>query len=272
MKTAIIIPARYGSTRFPGKPLALIAGKSMLQRVYELAQEASKDIPNVTILIATEDQRIADHAGAIGAPFVMTSEDCATGSDRALDAIKNAALNVDFILNLQGDAPFTPIEAINAMLEKAQTTPDIEALTPVRRLTWAQLDRLRENKKTTPFSGTTATVDASGKALWFSKNIIPGIRKETTLREQSDMSPVLQHMGLYGFTPATLEKFCALPQSTYENLEGLEQLRMLENGISLQTVEVTLTKSPAMSGIDTPEDLARAEEIFKQLDAAEQEG
>jgi len=150
------------------------------------------------------------------------------------------------------------------MLNAAQNTEQLEALTPVRRLTWAQLDKLRENKKTTPFSGTTATVDKNGRALWFSKNIIPAIRKEEKHREQSDMSPVLQHIGLYGFTPEALKKFCALPQSPYENLEGLEQLRMLENGIKLQTVEIFLEKGPAMSGIDTPEDLERAEALLSQ--------
>lgn len=255
MKIAIIIPARYGSTRFPGKPLALIAGQSMLSRVVDLAREAADGRASVTV--ATEDQRIGTHAAEIGVDCIVTSDECATGSDRALEAATQMDVRPDFIINLQGDAPFTPIEAIRAIMDAADGGHNV--VTPVHRLSWDALDQLRENKKVTPFSGTTCIVGGRGQAVWFSKNIIPAIRSED---RSQPLSPVYQHMGLYGYSTSALEKFCDLPQGYYEELEGLEQLRFLENGIAVQTV--TVDAAGAQSGIDSPEDLARAEEILNR--------
>ncbi len=253
MKTTIAIPARYASTRFPGKPLAEIGGISMLSRVVELA----RSIKGADVLVTTEDQRIADHAAEIDVECIITPEDCATGSDRVLAALKLRGEMPDYVLNLQGDAPFTPRHVIEALIKAFDDKPDV--VTPVHRLSWYDLDRLREAKKITPFSGTTAIV-SNGKALWFSKNIIPAIRKEDN---NAEASPVYQHMGLYGFRVDVLKRFCALPQSKYERLEGLEQLRMLENGIEITAVEVEIESGVIQSGIDTPEDLARAEALLK---------
>ena len=255
MKTAIIIPARYGSTRFPGKPLAEIGGQSMLSRVVDVARKAAEQFDDIDILVTTEDQRIADHASEIVVECILTG-DCTTGSDRVLAAAKASGQDYDFILNLQGDAPFTPPSVITAILDAFKTNPQV--VTPVHRLNWDDLDRLREAKKTTPFSGTTAIVK-DGKALWFSKNIIPAIRKED---RDAALSPVYQHMGVYGFRMDVLESFCALPQGYYEQLEGLEQLRMLENGIEISTVEVEIESGAIQSGIDSPEDLKRAEKLL----------
>lgn len=253
---AIVIPARYGSTRFPGKPLEMIAGKTMLERVADVANTAASD---VDVLVTTEDKRIADHAAQLGLECIMTGEDCATGSDRVLAAIKQAHRNYDFVINLQGDAPFTPPGVIAALISAWKTNPTLDVVTPVHQLSWENLDRLRESKKTTPFSGTTVTVDKYGRALWFSKNIIPTIRKED---RAAKLSPVLQHIGLYGYKTAALEAFCALPQGTYEKLEGLEQLRLLENGIAIQTVRVEIESGLIQTGIDSPEDIERAEALL----------
>ena len=263
----IVIPARYGSTRFPGKPLAQIAGKSMLQRVVELAQKAIDGRDNIDILVATEDERIANHAAEIGVAYVVTSDECRTGSDRALEAINQLETKPDFVLNLQGDAPFTPLSAINAILDSFNEKTEV--VTPIHQLRWDDLDHLRESKKTTPFSGTTAIIKDNGEAVWFSKNILPAIRKEKDMRLSADLSPVHQHMGLYGFRVDILEQFCALPQGHYEALEGLEQLRMLENDIKIQTVKVEVDAGRMQSGIDTPEDLARAEAILSEFGEAE---
>lgn len=259
MRLAIAIPARYGSTRFAGKPLAMIAGKTMLSRVVDAARKAAEGYENVDIFVTTEDKRIHDHADEIGIPCIDTPASCPTGSDRVLSAIRQLDNWPDFIINLQGDAPFTPPEVIKKIFDTFIEDPKLEVVTPVHRLRWSDLDRLREAKKNTPFSGTTATINAQGRALWFSKNILPAIRKEAQLRDTEEFSPVYQHIGLYGFRSDILEKFCRLPEGIYESLEGLEQLRMLENGIRIQAVEIDIAQGHIQSGIDSPEDLQRAE-------------
>jgi 3-deoxy-manno-octulosonate cytidylyltransferase (CMP-KDO synthetase) len=259
MKTAIIIPARYGSSRFPGKPLVKLAGESMLSRVVNVAREASANLKNVTLAVATEDSRIEDHCKEIGVQCVMTSDACKTGSDRVLEAAQHLGGDFDFVVGLQGDAPFTPVEAPYKMIQAFISDPTVEVVTPIVRLRWSELDALRESKKIVPFSGTTCVTDSKGKALWFSKNILPAIRKEN---RDEEYSPVQQHIGLYGFRFDILKKFVTLAEGRYEKLEGLEQLRLLENGISIQTVTLAVDVGRAQAGIDSPEDVIRAEKIL----------
>jgi 3-deoxy-manno-octulosonate cytidylyltransferase (CMP-KDO synthetase) len=142
------------------------------------------------------------------------------------------------------------------IIREFKRNPDLDVITPVHQLTWQELDALREAKKTTPLSGTTVTIDKNGNAMWFSKTIIPVLREEPKMRADK-LSPVYQHIGLYGYSIEALEKFCSLPQGYYEKLEGLEQLRLLENGISIRTVSIK--DAIVHSGIDSPEDLARAQ-------------
>jgi 3-deoxy-manno-octulosonate cytidylyltransferase (CMP-KDO synthetase) len=260
MNIAIIIPARYGSTRFPGKPLAMIGEQTMLARVVSVARAAAGGDPNIRIAVTTDDERIAAHARDIGAECLMTSPDCATGSDRVYQAARQMTPAPDFVINLQGDTPFTPPLILTRMIEEIrQRGAQIEVITPVHQLSWVDLDSLRENKKTTPFSGTTCVRGPEGRALWFSKQIIPAIRKEDRSQE---LSPVFQHIGIYGFAMKTLERFVNLPPSYTETLEGLEQLRMLENGLSIQTILIDESSAQIHSGIDTPEDLKRAEKLL----------
>jgi len=269
MHTAIIIPARYGSTRLPGKPLELIAGKTMLQRVYEVALEARSQVDfEVGILIATEDQRIVDHARELGATAVLTSKSCQTGTDRALEAIQHLPQKPDFVINLQGDAPLTPPDFIASVIHEFSNDVNLQVVTPVTQMTWDELDMLRENKITTPFSGTTAILNKYNDAIWFSKNIIPAIRKEKDLRQQTQKSPVYRHIGIYGYRRDVLEDYVTLEQSTYENLEGLEQLRLIENGYQIRAVCVDYKGRPSMSGIDSPEDIQRAETLLKKIEVA----
>ncbi len=264
MKTLIVIPARYGSTRLPGKPLALIAGRTLLGRVVEIAQETAKRGVGIEVVVATDDERIVEHAKSLGVASVMTDPDCPTGTDRVLEAAKKQKVRPDFVLNLQGDAPFTPPDFLTSMITYAESHPKLEMITPVYKLTWQDLDRLRENKKKTPFSGTTAIVDRNGKALWFSKSILPQIRGEEKLRATDPLSPVLGHIGLYGYSLPFLEKFVSWPQGHYETLEGLEQLRVLENGSTIQAIIVDYKGRPRLSGVDSPEDVVRAEQVIKE--------
>ena len=147
------------------------------------------------------------------------------------------------------------------MIEAFQKNSSIEVVTPVINLRWEELDNLREQKKITPFSGTTAIVNTHGQALWFSKNILPAIRKEEKYRGD-EFSPVHQHLGLYGYRADILEKFVTLPEGHYEKFEGLEQLRLIENGITIQTIKLDVPLGLAQAGIDSPEDVARAEKIL----------
>lgn len=260
--TAIIIPARYGSTRFPGKPLVQLAGKTILERVVDLARAAAETDNAISVHVTTDDDRIAAEAARLSVSCLMTSPDCPTGTDRVMAAARQIGQNPDLVINLQGDAPLTPPDFVTALIA-AYKEARTDIVTPVVRLTWDALDVLRNNKKATPFSGTTAVMSETGRAFWFSKNIIPAIRKEAALRAASDLSPVYRHIGLYGYSYAALEKYVTLKSGVYEELEGLEQLRALENGMTIQCVTVDYKGRPSMSGIDSPEDLARAERLLQ---------
>jgi 3-deoxy-manno-octulosonate cytidylyltransferase (CMP-KDO synthetase) len=262
---AIIIPARNASTRFPGKPMAMIAGVPMVERVAAIARAAATKIPGVQWAVATEHPQIVDFCAARHIPVTLTSDNCATGTDRVADAVGRLGWAPHIVLGLQGDAPFTPLPAVLGVIKALQDNPSADVATPVVRLRWVELDRLRENKKTTPFSGTTAVMDAQNHALWFSKNIIPGLRREKELRAAGEFSPVYQHLGLYAHRLSALQKFITLPEGMYENLEGLEQLRLLENGMTIQCVPLDIDLGLAQSGVDSPEDVARAEETIARF-------
>jgi len=268
MSSAIIVPARYASTRFPGKPLSMLGGQTMVERTYRNALKASEELDDCVALVATDDGRIATHCAEIGMRYVMTDPELPSGSDRALSAVKSyeksSGQSVDIIVNLQGDAPFTPPGHVTAVLDLLQKVPSFDVATPYIQLDWDALDQMRLNKVETPFSGTSVVSDENDKALWFSKNILPAIRKEEFLRKTEPLSPVCRHIGLYAYRKAALEKFVSLPQGHWEQLEGLEQLRCLENGLSIGCVKVEPSEV-AISGIDTPEDLRRAEAILAHL-------
>lgn len=260
MKTVIVIPARYASTRFPGKPLHLIDGVSMLARTVAAARAAGAEA-QARVLVATDDERIAAHARDIGVEPVMTDPDLPSGTDRCRAAAQIAAPEADFIVNLQGDAPFTPPGHVAALIANAGRG---DVVTPVVQLSWAALDDLRAHKAVTPFSGTTCIRGPDGRALWFSKNILPAMRNEARLRAGGGLSPVLQHVGLYGYSRAALERIAGLALSHYEALEGLEQLRFLENGLSVYAALVAPSDLP-QAGIDTPEDAERASRVLQGL-------
>lgn len=262
MRTLIVIPARHGSTRFPAKPLHAIAGRTLLERVIDIAAGTARGDGLVDYVVATDHEAIKAHAREVGAPVVMTDPELPSGTDRALAAVDALGREVDFIVNLQGDAPFTPVSQVRAVIEAARET-GAPVVTPVLRLSWPALDEVRRQKVQHPFSGTSCVRDASGKALWFSKTVLPAMRKEDRLRAAGEMSPVYRHIGLYGYRLDALRQFAALPVGVYEELEGLEQLRFLENGIAIQTVEVEAT-SRSMWGVDTPEDAAHAERLIAE--------
>lgn len=259
MKTLIVIPARWRSTRLPGKPLADLAGKTLLQRAAEIGAVAASRRCGIEMVVATDDARVADHARALGHRVTMTDGGIANGTARALAAARAMAAPPGIVVNLQGDNPFTPPATLLAVIDALVAGATVA--TPVVALDWEGLDRLRGHKVQSPFSGTTCVRDAAGRALWFSKQIIPAVRDEAQERARSASSPVFRHIGLYGYTLDALEAFCAAPISHYERLEGLEQLRFLELGIAVQTVLVP--RHPlSMTGIDTARDLDAARDLL----------
>jgi 3-deoxy-manno-octulosonate cytidylyltransferase (CMP-KDO synthetase) len=259
----IVVPARHGSTRLPGKPLVEVAGRTLLDRVTRIARDAAALAGEAEVVVATDDDRIADHARALGCAVAMTSRAIASGSGRAHVAASMRAVPPGIVVNLQGDAPFVPPAMVAALLA-AMRSGDAAVATPVVRLDWAALDALRAHKRDAPFSGTTCVRAQNGGALWFSKAIIPAIRDEAQRREAEALSPVWQHVGLYAYRPNALAAFEAAAPSAYEAIEGLEQLRFLELGIDILTVEVDRPRH-AMSGIDSPADVALAEATIARL-------
>ncbi|WP_261936648.1 3-deoxy-manno-octulosonate cytidylyltransferase [Sphingomonas bisphenolicum] len=259
MSLLVVIPARAGSSRLPRKPLRLIAGRTLLHRTIAMARAAIGAREGIALTVATDDEAIANHARAVGCDAVMTDSAIATGSGRALAAAQAQPSPPRFVVNLQGDSPFQPEGALGAVIAALQDGAPVA--TPVIALDWPALDALREHKTRSPFSGTTCARAPDGRALWFSKTIIPAIRNEDKLRETDPRSPVWRHVGLYGYALDALERFEACPPTVLENLEGLEQLRLLELGISVMTVAVDPPRFDS-SGIDTEADISRVEALI----------
>ncbi|MDR2777388.1 MAG: 3-deoxy-manno-octulosonate cytidylyltransferase [Rickettsiales bacterium] len=261
-KVVIVIPARYASSRFPGKPLAEICGKPMLRRTYDVAIMSSRRA-DCEVIVATEDARIMDFCKSENIRCVMTSDSCKTGTDRVCETVRKLGYKPELIINLQGDAPLTPPWFLTRMMADffgSAAGNSHTMVTPGTVMSWEELDKLRENKKTTPFTGTTLTMNhRTSEAIWFSKNIIPAIRDEKKLRETSKLSPVIRHVGLYGYGYEILMEFATLKEGYYEKLEGLEQLRIIENGYKIKVALVDYRGRPSSPGVDTPEDIKRAE-------------
>ncbi len=264
MKSVIIIPSRYGSTRFPGKPLHVINGKSLLQRVCETAIKVANNLKNVEVYVATDDQRIFDHASRLKMNAILTGSECPTGSDRVLEAVLKLKETPDFVINFQGDAALTHPHILEAIINTAEKNNNVNVVTPAVQLSWEKLDQFRERKKKNPFSGTSVVFNNDNFAYWFSKNIIPTIRNEGDLRKSSSLSPVYRHIGIYGYSVPTLKKFVSYNMTTHEKLEGLEQLRFLENKIPIKITVVEDYVYSSMSGIDSIEDAINAENLIKQ--------
>ncbi len=253
MPAAIVIPARYASTRFPGKPLHLVKGMTMLERVWRVAHSVRQAC---RVIIATDDERILAAARGFDAEAIMTSPDCTNGTERVQDAVRRAAISEDIVLNLQGDALLTPPWVLDAMIDEMIIDKSPDIVTPAVRLDGASLDEFIRQKQVTPASGTTVVFDLQKDALYFSKTIVPYTRK-------AGHTPVYRHIGLYGYRKAALARYVALAPTPLEQTEGLEQLRALENGMSIR-VAVVDYRGRTHCSVDSPEDVAVAERIIER--------
>jgi 3-deoxy-manno-octulosonate cytidylyltransferase (CMP-KDO synthetase) len=234
--------------------MALIAGQSLLFRVWRIAMAVERV---QSVLVATDDDRVADHARSFEASVVMTRPDCLNGTERAWDAVRAADDPPDAVINLQGDAVLTPPWIVQDLVDTFHREPDTQMVTAAVRLGWHALEAFRRHKETSPSSGTTVVTDPHGRALYFSKTIIPNIRK----RPDGPLSPVNRHIGIYGYSKAALEQMVSLPPSPLEMIEQLEQLRALENRIPIQVVPVDY-RGRSHGSVDTPEDIPVVEEII----------
>lgn len=245
MKFIAIIPARYASTRFPGKPLATLGGKSVIQRVYEQVSTVLDDV-----YVATDDQRIFQAVEAFGGRAVMTSPNHKSGTDRIQEAITKIGGRWDVVVNVQGDEPFIQASQIKTVCECFE---DPETQIATLGKPFDNMDAVGNP------NSPKIVVDNRHYAMYFSRSIIPFVRgkeKESWLQSY----PFLKHLGLYAYRADVLAEITRLPQSSLELAESLEQLRWLQNGYR---IKVGLTDVETV-GIDTPEDLARAEEFFKR--------
>lgn len=242
---------RYGSTRFPGKPLVQIKGRSALQRVWSLCCSVS-GVDRV--IIATDDERIAELAASIGALSVMTSESCRNGSERVFEAACAMEDPPQLVINVQGDAVLTPPWIIQQLAEFMQGNPACQMGTVAVRLSDQEYSRARESAAGT--SGVFVTIDSCGRALYFSRALIPHWRDG-----QGERPATYKHVGIYAYRFETLKRYVSLEPGVLEEVEKLEQLRALENGIPV-TVVISDRRGRTLCSVDRPEDARRAAEII----------
>ncbi|MDR1290804.1 MAG: 3-deoxy-manno-octulosonate cytidylyltransferase [Planctomycetaceae bacterium] len=262
---SIVIPSRYQSTRLPGKPLIKIAGIEMVKRVANIAGIVCGEIVGCDYVVATDDERILVFCEGEGIPVVMTRLDCASGTERCWDAVANRSVKPELVINMQGDNPLCPPHVIRALIDNWRDNSDADLFTPSVQLDWDEFDKIIETKKDTPYSGTTVLVDRNNYALAFSKAVIPVIRDVAKAKKLMAVSPVRRHIGIYAYKFEALQRYIGLPQSDYELscVEGLEQMRFLENGMRIKVVPVDYQGRKTTSGVDSPEDIKRVEEILK---------
>ena len=242
MRVVGVIPARYASTRLPGKPLVDIMGKTMIQHVYENAAR-SKTLEQ--LIVATDDERIMAAVAAFGGRAVLTSRDHNTGTDRVAEVVRG--LDVEVVVNIQGDEPFVRPGMIDEVVQPLLDDPDLPMCTSMHEIT---------NKEDFDNPNVVKTVvDLAGNALYFSRSLVPYPRK-------SEGHRAFEHIGMYAYRKDFLLKYAGLPQTPLEKLESLEQLRVLEHGYRLRVVETRQDYIPL--SVDTPEDLERARALARQ--------
>lgn len=244
-----IIPARYASSRFPGKPLAMLGGKPIIQHVYERVAQVADDV-----YAAVDDERVANCVSGFGGKYIMTSPSHRSGTDRIAEAYTLIGRHFDVVVNVQGDEPFIRPEQIKALVDCFAKDKATEIATVVKPMSEADGEAALLNVNT-----PKVVVSKNKKALYFSRSVIPFIRGKA----QADWlgaHTFYKHIGIYAFRPDILAAVTRLPQGELEKAESLEQLRWLENGYGISVVE----SNADTVGIDTPADLKRAEEFLRE--------
>jgi 3-deoxy-manno-octulosonate cytidylyltransferase (CMP-KDO synthetase) len=263
MSVLIVIPARYASTRYPGKPLAALKGATgQSLTLIERSWRAACAVQGVDrVVVATDDDRIRSAAEGFGAEVVMTSPDCANGTERCAEAHAALGGGYEIVVNLQGDAPLTPHWFVEDLVKGLGDAPEADIATPVLRCEGAMLKSLLADRRAGRVGGTTAVFDASHRALYFSKEVIPYTGKDYADEAET---PVFHHVGVYAYRPAALSAYPDWPTGPLERLEGLEQLRFMENGGAVLCVEVE-ARGRAFWELNNPEDVPRIEAMMAEM-------
>lgn len=261
MNTVILIPARYQSSRYPGKPLAQLKGargtaKPLIQR----SVEAARRVAGVSgVYVATDDERIRDACSRFGVGVIMTSPECRNGTERCAEALGSLHAP-DLVINFQGDALLTPPAFVEALIRRMRVDGDAVVATPAMRLRSSEVRALQAEEAAGRVGGTSVVTDDLGHALYFSKRLIPHLPVGALDRE---MSPVRLHVGIYAYRPEALERYIATAVSELETLEGLEQLRFLARGVPVAVVDVA-TPPFALRELNNPEDVAPIEQALAE--------
>jgi 3-deoxy-manno-octulosonate cytidylyltransferase (CMP-KDO synthetase) len=258
---AILIPARFASQRFPGKPLAPLVGVSGLAKpLIQRSWEAACAVPGAAaVFVATDDQRIADTVRGFGGEVVMTSPDCRNGTERCADALAALGDDFDIIVNLQGDAPLTPGFIVTELVAALASDDGAAMATAGLRCSPGTYAHLVGDAAAGRVGGTTVVVNARGHALYFSKRVIPYVAAGATNGHEA----VRLHLGLYAYRPEALRAYVATPPSPLEALEGLEQLRFLEGDRPIRLVSFDPVGWDCIE-LNNPEDTPAIEAILKQ--------
>jgi 3-deoxy-manno-octulosonate cytidylyltransferase (CMP-KDO synthetase) len=264
MSVLIAIPARYASSRYPGKPLVVLRGpdgdKTLIRRSWEAAM-AVRGADRV--VVATDDGRIADHAAGFGAEVIMTSSDCQNGTERCAEvAVKLPGF--DIVVNLQGDAPLTPAWFVEDLIKGLLDDTGADIATPVLRCDGRALNGLLADRRAGRVGGTTAVFGAGGRGLYFSKEVIPFTGR---VYSDAEETPVFHHVGVYAYRPAALAAYPGWTVGPLELLEGLEQLRFLENGRAVACIEVQ-ARGRQFWELNNPEDVPKIEAMMRDMGAA----
>lgn len=259
---AIVIPARFASTRYPGKPLVQLKGargasKSLIRRSWECASAVGG---SVGVWVATDDRRIADEVARFGGQVVMTSPDCANGTERCADAIDQLGDVADVIVNLQGDAPLSPAFVVEQLVNRLEDDREAVMATPVVRCSPSVLAHLSEDAAEGRVGGTTAVFDRNDRALYFSKQIIPYVPLNAS---SATRAPVHLHLGLYAYRPAALRDYQRAAQSPLEQAEGLEQLRFLDLGMCVSVVRLEPLEWDSIE-LNNPSDVPIIERVLAE--------
>lgn len=266
MSVLVVIPARYASTRYPGKPLVELTGATGEKRsLIKRSWDAALSVTGVDrVVVATDDNRIKDHAEAFGAEVVMTSEDCQNGTERCAEAFNTLGGGFEVVVNLQGDAPLTPAWFVEDLVTGLVADPVAEVATPVLKTEGRALRGFLEDRRAGRVGGTTAVFGANQNALYFSKEVIPYTGKDYP--DDAD-TPVFHHVGVYAYRPSALAAYPRWAAGPLEQLEGLEQLRFLERGAHVLCVEVD-ARGRQFWELNNPEDVPRIESMLAEMGVA----